>query len=139
MTYYPDLSRYSYDQSSRDMLNVGWLSAEHRYRKGLVDERVVEALSILCASYENQMRGVHHCEFCDADRPFVFGGPAGDTKVLLGSAEIRVEGESGTCYAAPNLVLHYITEHQYCPPEEFCQAAVRAAGLEATEELTLVE
>ncbi|GAA0494323.1 hypothetical protein [Streptomyces olivaceiscleroticus] len=139
MTYYPDLSRYSYDQSSRDMLNVGWLSAEHGYRKGLVDERVVEALSILCASYENQMRGIHHCEFCDADRPFVFGGPAGDTKVLLGSAEIRVEGENGTCYAAPNLVLHYITEHQYCLPEEFCQAAVRAAKFEAAEELTLVE
>ncbi len=139
MTYYPDLSPYSYDQSPRDMLNVGWLSAAHRYSKGLVDERVVDALKVLCVTYENQMRGIHHCEFCDAGRPFVFGGPAGDTKVLLGSAEIRITGADGICYAAPNLVLHYILEHQYCPPEEFCQAAVRAVGLEATDELTLVE
>ncbi|MEV5440137.1 hypothetical protein AB0K80_29640 [Streptomyces sp. NPDC052682] len=139
MTYYPDLSPYSYDESSREMLNVGWLSPEHDYTRGVVDERVVEALKILCAAYENQMRGIHHCEFCDADRPFVFGGTTGDTKVLLGSAEIRVEGADGTCYAAPDLVLHYITGHHYCPPEEFCQAAVRAAGLGTVSELTLAE
>ncbi|MER6101491.1 hypothetical protein ABT115_03870 [Streptomyces sp. NPDC001832] len=139
MTYYPDLSPYSYDQSSRDMLNVGWLSIQHQYVKGLVDERVLDALKVLSSAYENQMRGIHHCEFCDADRPFVFGGPTGEAKVWLGSAEIRVEGADGTCYAAPDLVIHYITEHWYCPPEEFCQAAVRAAGFEGVDELTLAE
>lgn len=54
-------------------------------------------------------------------------------------AEIRAEGEDGACYAAPDLVIHYIAEHRYCPPEEFCQAAVRAAGFEAVEVLTLAE
>ncbi|MGW3958083.1 DUF7919 family protein [Streptomyces sp. NPDC004752] len=126
MAYYPDLSPYSYDQSSRDMVNVGWLSTQHPYPKGIVDERVVTALKVLSIAYENQMRGIHSCEFCDGDRTFVFDGPTGETEAWLGSAEIRVEGVDGTCYAAPNLVIHYITEHHYCPPEEFCQAAVRA-------------
>jgi len=111
VTYYPDLSPYSYCQSPRDMLNVGWLSAQHPYPKGLVDERVLDALKVLAFAYENQMRGFHHCDLCSADRPFFFGGPAGDAKVWLGSAEIFVEGADGTCYAAPDLVIHYITEH----------------------------
>ncbi|MCH0561409.1 hypothetical protein [Streptomyces sp. MUM 16J] len=139
MTYYPDMSPYSYDETCRDMLNVGWLASNHGYTKGLVDDRVVEALKILGIAYENQMRGIHHCEFCDAGRPFYLAGPDGETKVLLGSAEIRAVGGDGICYAAPNLILHYIVEHQYCPPEEFCQAAVRTAGLKASEELSVVE
>ncbi|MEU2909365.1 DUF7919 family protein [Streptomyces massasporeus] len=139
MTYYRDLSPYSYDESARDMLNVGWLAREHSYPSGVVDERVVSALKILSATYDNQMRGIHHCEFCDTDRPFVLGGPGMDTDVWLGSAEIRVEGVDGTLYAAPNLVIHYITEHHYCPPEEFCRAALKAAGMDTAGQLTLVD
>lgn len=139
MTHYPDLSPYSYYPSSRDMLNVGWLSADHEYVNGIVDDRVVDALKILCATYENQMRGIHQCEFCGVWGPWISGGPDGETEIMLGSAEIRVTGEDGTCYTAPNLILHYIVEHQYCPPEEFCQAVVRTVGLESSEELTVVE
>ncbi|GAA2284924.1 hypothetical protein GCM10010415_63560 [Streptomyces atrovirens] len=139
MTYYPDLTRYSYDESDQEMLNVGWLAPEHDYRTGVVDERVVDALKVLSAAYDNQMRGIHHCEFCDVDRPVVLGGPAMDTEVWLGSAEIRVRGADGTLYAAPNLVIHYMTEHHYCPPEEFCRAATRTAGIETAGELTLAD
>ncbi|GGY97634.1 DUF7919 family protein [Streptomyces poonensis] len=139
MTHYPDLTRYSYDESDQEMLNVGWLAPDHSYCTGVVDERVVTALKVLSASYDNQMRGVHHCEFCDTDRPVVLGGPAMDTEVWLGSAEIRVRGADGTLYAAPNLVIHYITQHQYCPPEEFCRAAVGTAGIETAGALTLAE
>ncbi|WP_405680550.1 hypothetical protein [Streptomyces sp. NBC_01238] len=139
MTQCPNLTRYSYDESDREILNVGWLAPEHDYRTGIVDERVVDALRVLSADYDNQMRGVHHCEFCDADRPFVLGSPAMDTEVWLGSAEIRVRGADGTLYTAPNLVIHYITEHQYCPPEEFCRAAARTVGIETAGQLTLAD
>ncbi|MEE1938026.1 hypothetical protein V1L54_01090 [Streptomyces sp. TRM 70361] len=138
MAYYPDLAPYSYDESDREMLNAGWLAPEHDYCKGIVDERVVHASRVLNAAYDNQTRGVHHCEFCDADRPFVLGGTTGDTKVRLGSTEIRVRGNN-TIYAAPDLTTHYITEHQYRPPEEFCRAAAKAAGIETAGQLTLSE
>jgi hypothetical protein len=139
MTYYRDLTRYAYDPhdaSGQEMLNVGWLAPGHGHRTGIVDERVVDALRVLGLGYDNQMRGVHPCGFCDTGRPVVLGGPALDTEVWLGSAEIRVRGADGTLYTAPNLVIHYITEHRYCPPEEFCRAAVRTAGIETSGPLT---
>ncbi|GAA4964688.1 hypothetical protein GCM10023238_35370 [Streptomyces heliomycini] len=90
MTYYPDLTRYSYDESDQEMLNVGWLAPEHGYRTGVVDERVVDALKILSAAYDNQMRGVHHCEFCGIDRPVVLGGPRRGHRGVA-----RIGGDSG--------------------------------------------
>ncbi|WP_371100015.1 hypothetical protein [Streptomyces sp. PU_AKi4] len=139
MTPHPDLARYAYDESDQDMLNVGWLASERGHRTEIVDERVLDVLKILSAAYDNQMRDFHLCRFCDICRPVVLGGPAGNTEVWLGSAEIRVQGADGTHYAAPNLVIHYIAEHRYCPPEEFCRAAVRTAGIEAAGELTLAD
>ncbi|GGW36600.1 DUF7919 family protein [Streptomyces griseoloalbus] len=139
MTYYRDLTRHAYaphDESDGEMLNVGWPAPGHGCRTGIVDERVVEALSVLSAGYDNQMRGIHPCGFCDTDRPVVLGGPALETEVWLGSAEIRVRGADGTLHTAPNLVIHYITRHRYCPPEEFCRAAVRTAGIDTSGQLT---
>ncbi|WP_405683310.1 hypothetical protein [Streptomyces sp. NBC_00057] len=65
--------------------------------------------------------------------------PAMDTEVWLGSAEIRVRGADGTLCTAPNLVIHYITEHQYCPPEEFCRAVARTVGIETAGQLPLAD
>ncbi|MFJ2738124.1 hypothetical protein ACIO3O_00495 [Streptomyces sp. NPDC087440] len=139
MAYFPDLSPYTYEPSERHMVNVGWLSGRHRYPKGLVADVVVNALKVLCARPENQMRGYHQCEFCRALAPSVLGGDSGTNEVFLGSAEVHVEGAEGVVYAAPTLVLHYILEHQYCPPRKFCEAAVRQAGLGAGDELTVLE
>ncbi|MEW2485482.1 hypothetical protein [Streptomyces sp. NPDC048411] len=133
------MTTYVYDTSDQAMLNVGWLAPDYAYRTGIVDDRVIDALKVLSGAYENQMRGFHYCEFCDADRIWIPDGPGGEARVWLGSAEIRVEGEDGTLYASPNLIIHYITEHRYCPPEEFCRAAVRTAGIETTGPLTVVE
>jgi len=42
----------------------------------------------------------------------------------LGFSNVFVPGE-GRLYVAPSLILHYIAEHGYAPPQEF-QAAVLA-------------
>ena len=39
--------------------------------------------------------------------------------MLLGSAEIRVFGQNGKIYAAPNLIYHYMKDCGYLPPQEF--------------------
>ncbi|MFI5700629.1 hypothetical protein ACIA78_11345 [Streptomyces xanthochromogenes] len=139
MTYFPDLSPYTYEPSERGTVNVGWLSSRHEYQKGLVADVVVDALKVLCAHPENQMRGYHRCDFCQALGPSVPGGDRGPKELFLGSAEVHVEGTDGIVYAAPTLVLHYIMEHQYCPPREFCEAAVHQAGLGVDDELTAPE
>jgi hypothetical protein len=43
--------------------------------------------------------------------------------MLHGSAEFRVKGRS-VAYAAPQLLVHYVAEHGYLPPDEFCVAAM---------------
>ncbi|WP_444545366.1 DUF7919 family protein [Streptomyces capillispiralis] len=44
-----------------------------------------------------------------------------------------------TLHAAPNLVIHHMTAHHYCPPEEFCRAVARTAGIATARELTPAE
>jgi len=38
--------------------------------------------------------------------------------------EIRVDGH-GVNYAAPTLIVHYIENHKYRPPDEFIEAVIR--------------
>ena len=64
----------------------------------------------------NQMRGFHYCELCDQEEIVI--ASAGRRR-LLGSAEIWVTGPDGVVYAAPDLVIHYIREHEYLPPTQF--------------------
>jgi len=48
--------------------------------------------------------------------------PDSGERIELGYAEIRVFGERGRIYAAPNLLYHYVIVHHYKPPEEFVHA-----------------
>jgi len=46
--------------------------------------------------------------------------------IRLGFAEIRVLSEDGkTSYAAPNIIYHYILEHEYKPPTKFIEAVLK--------------
>ncbi|MDE6313851.1 MAG: hypothetical protein K2M46_09595 [Lachnospiraceae bacterium] len=42
----------------------------------------------------------------------------------VGFYEIRVFGENNVTYAAPSMIYHYITHHNYLPPEEFIKAVL---------------
>lgn len=46
------------------------------------------------------------------------------TTLLLGSAEIRVPSRLGVVYAAPDMIYHYIKDHDYVPPQEFIDAVL---------------
>jgi hypothetical protein len=45
-----------------------------------------------------------------------------------GNGEIHVRGPSGAVYCAPALILHYVAEHQYQPPQEFVAAVIFQRG-----------
>ncbi len=48
--------------------------------------------------------------------------PDSGDRIDLGYAEIRVFGQRGKIYAAPNMLYHYVTVHHYKPPDSFVQA-----------------
>ena len=133
MTYFPDLSLYSYQSSymASGLLNIGWLSSDYPFSKAVPSREFVDRLHLFCEVSFVQTRGLHLCDFC-------LGQQHGEiiitsSGLLLGGAEIRVLDESGVIYCAPNLVYHYVQEHHYSPPIEF-EKAVMSCPLPSTAE-----
>ncbi|MFJ3513461.1 MULTISPECIES: hypothetical protein [unclassified Streptomyces] len=126
MTYYRDLSKYTYSASTIPDLNVGWLSRWRPFAEGVVDSEVVEILALQVRMPRNQMRGSYPCYFCSTLRA---RGVATSVEISgvehqLGSAEIHAVSRSGKVFSAPNLIYHYIDRHGYRPPDEFIQAII---------------
>ncbi|MFB8242828.1 hypothetical protein ACFC58_40465 [Kitasatospora purpeofusca] len=123
MTYYPDGSPYVYRAPTEGMVNIGWLDRAHEYQRGEVPEEVVDGLLRLITEPDNQTRGLHECHFCGVIFLMVDNPHAKNGASLMGSAEIHVRGSSDdTVFAAPTLVIHYVLEHGYRPPDEFLDA-----------------
>ncbi len=128
--YFEDFSPYQYGGAiDPGVLNVGWLDADHPFEIGEVDESLVARLVRLANSNtRNVYRGWHNCELCRVESPIVLPCPeAPNGKVGLGHSEILVPAPGGVAYAAPTLVIHYISNHQYKPPAEFVTAVNRIA------------
>jgi len=121
MTYYVDLSLYEFldDVSTVKALNIGWLNGQIDYPKGETTSEFQARLWHFCrVGVVNPTRGWHDCELCV---PEPFNPRVGNRLKPFGSAEIRVF--HGTkVYAAPDLIHHYATVHEYNPPEEFIEA-----------------
>lgn len=109
-------------------LNVGWLGPEVEFPQGEPPEEFVPALTELCARHScNRMRGWQRCQLehpaGETEHPLRFDYDA--KRVAMGDAEVRVTSQDGRLLIAPNLVLHYVTEHKYLPPREFIESVIR--------------
>jgi hypothetical protein len=126
VTWFADLTPYTYlrtEPTNPPTLNVGWLAHGRDFAKGNVPQRFVTRIQELCKyARTQQTRGLHPCELCPDEIPW-------DDSSRLSSAEIRAVGDDGTRYAAPTLILHYVTAHGYAPPEAFIAALLRMQGL----------
>jgi hypothetical protein len=127
MTYFPDGTDYSYSlpASVPGVINIGWLSPAHEHPKGAVAPHEVAALrACACLCRAHLTRGIHVCEFCGRQGLSV---DCAGKATPLGCAEIWVQ-DGARVYAAPDLVLHYVEEHGYRPPDAFLSAVGRAAS-----------
>lgn len=124
MTYYPDLSEYSYLPDRLPAVNVGWLDGRHPFDTcDLALDIRNRIREIVAVEPVNRTRGFHVCDLCPTagNRPPIIIEWQGQTREL-GSAEIRVPSRSGRTYACPDLIIHYVDVHHYCPPDEFLRA-----------------
>jgi hypothetical protein len=118
MTYHQDLSR-NVSEPRGSALNVGWLDEHHAFPIRPPTERHLDLLWAHCSVLVLPTRGFHDCPFCaEQRRSLVRAGK----RLRLGSAELRVFGNEGDVFAAPNLIFHYVAEHHYAPPPEFLRA-----------------
>ena len=110
MAYFDDLSICTYSDPEGTDLAVGWLSKDNPFPTGktsyifrlnlawIVEHRLI-----------NQTKGFHTCDMC------------GESK---GSSEIRITGKDGKIYASPSMIVHYVDDHFYKPPQEFIDAVL---------------
>lgn len=120
MTWFADLTEYRYldgQDPKKPALNIGWLERGHPFPSGDVPKPFIERLDVLCShGLTMATRGRHDCDLCvvrDEEEP------------VWGSAEVRAVGSDGTRFAAPTLILHYVTVHRYRPPDAFIAAVLR--------------
>jgi hypothetical protein len=132
MAYYLDLSPDEHYPGQSHMLNVGWLSRDRPFARGPVPLAFADELRRMASEPVEITRGCHVCEFCEPPGDII----AAEPRYLevwemfrCGNGEIHVRGESSVVYCAPELVVHYVSEHQYRPPEEFIAAVLYQRGL----------
>jgi hypothetical protein len=135
MSYFEDLTPYTYYHSGiRDnTVNIGWLDIDYPYQRGEAPVEFSDKLWDFVKISLFRMRGFHICNLCPENElsPLVIHKDGVDLK--LGNDEIRVLGEAGKIYAAPNLIYHYVTEHEYQPPAEFIQAVLNGPDPDSEE------
>ena len=113
-------------------LAVGWLTQKHPFATGKVPGKFLARL-VLHSQPQHRVFAVptpQRCRLC------------GETVMLsdgdrLGSAELRIIGET-EIYATPDLIYHYVTEHNYLPPDEFIDAVLHGADPGSLEHRALL-
>jgi hypothetical protein len=115
----PDLSPHG---DSPRRLNVGWLENGHPFPQGKVPDKFAERLFRMCLK-SRKTRGFHLCPFCpQSPKAKTYSHKGKD--ISFGSGEIAVRGKHWKTYVAPDLIYHYVVEHQYKPPDEFIEAVL---------------
>ncbi|MGX4583181.1 ankyrin repeat domain-containing protein [Paenibacillus chitinolyticus] len=116
--YYKDLTYYSLHHFENAQ-NIGWINGVNDYNKGSVSSHFIENLRLYTIKPFNEIRGNMNCSLC-SDNSLDANG-----FTTLGLSEIRVISKDGkNKYASPSMIIHSITEHHYCPPEDFIRAVI---------------
>lgn len=121
--YFADLSPYTFLDHPPDenVVNVGWLDNQHSFPTGRLDSRLLDLLFSLCLKPVRQTRGFHQCLLCPT-RELGYLVQYGGKQRRLGSAEIRLTGSDDVVFASPDMIFHYIRDHDYMPPGAFVKA-----------------
>ncbi|WP_238015346.1 hypothetical protein KZZ52_01550 [Dactylosporangium sp. AC04546] len=117
---YLDLSPYTYYKFPLGMRNIGWLGGTHGLQSAdapAMTNADLERLRATSRNLSSVMLGRHQCEWCPSHT------------ASEGNGEYHYYAPDGEVYAAPAMIVHYVEEHGYRPPEVFLES------LRVTEEL----
>jgi hypothetical protein len=114
--YFPDLGTECMLDKGPYVRAVGWLSSDHPFTTGDVPREFLNALKehLRDPWQPSAYAGRHDCEFCPPNRKGCFDD---------GVRNLWIPGD-GVLYIAPEMIVHYIETHGYCPPEEFMEAVL---------------
>ncbi|WP_456106203.1 DUF7919 family protein [Pyxidicoccus xibeiensis] len=111
--YFADMSEQCQVGAGPGVRSVGWLDVAHEFPTGSVAPEYIEALKrhVRTAWAPVALAGPHFCQFC----------PKG---VRTGAARNVWIPSAEHLFIAPEMVVHYITAHGYCPPAPFLDAVL---------------
>lgn len=133
---YPDFSAYRKPPRGPEVIRMGWISKRFHERAMALTSELQLAMeklrNLICLSF-NRNRLVHsdfttggirgpslRCPVCYTGTPVV---DCQGSSVKINAFEIWIP--SATCvYASPGLILHYVEDHGYIPPQEFLNAII---------------
>lgn len=125
MAVYKDFSEYQLDNKKmQNVINIGWLGEKGSFPQGDASDEFLVNLWEYYKCPVFSTRNIYQNEKLDGYWRFftaIFNG----REIGLGNSEVRVlDKERGVIYASPNLLIHYIVNHHYCPPEEYIKAVI---------------
>lgn len=150
MAHYADLSPCDYFRFDTEgkLLAVGWLEPDQPYTTGKVDQEFLDALAAMLSDPWRvfTFRGLHDCQCRQFPRkPKGFRSSDYDGRVESGNLTARsgflnlfVPGKR-CVYVAPELIMHYIRVHEYCPPKKFQEAVLACPNMLSTEYLQAIQ
>ncbi|SDI64253.1 hypothetical protein SAMN05216588_1217 [Pseudomonas flavescens] len=127
---YPDLTSYGHflQRPLSSVSNVGWLGAEYDFSQGEVNQFFLQKLRDAIIGNDffnaqvNRTRSTSPCPLCGCSEIEVNNDHG---REFLGAAELWIPAiKEGFYYAAPTLIMHYVSKHLYLPPLEFIEALV---------------
>lgn len=114
-----------------EIRNVGWLDKNHPFKTGDVDPKFLEKLEKLifnsyrgsCSIFVNKLRGSYECLVCGEDKLTISNG---QKEFTLGSSELWIPDSrvKGHYFATFGLIIHYVKDHHYQPPQEFIDSVL---------------
>jgi hypothetical protein len=113
------------DGQPRHAHSVGWLDDIHAFDVAVPSvQPLLKLMPLIWRCRALQTRGIEPCPLClkegrpDPERLVSFASPERGVTVL-GSAELWIPAPSGDVWVGPDLLVHYVAEHGYAPPNEF--------------------
>ena len=132
MTWYADLAECDYFPRCHPsfLRAVGWLEPGNVYTRWTVDPHVLAKLTDLLRHPWQPCHpmGFHHCDLC----------PRELSEHKVGVNNLFIPGD-GFLYVCPELIPHYINDHQYSPATEFCEAVMACPPMNSRTYLRVVE
>jgi hypothetical protein len=122
--YYPDLATECQLGQSLHVRAIGWLERGQECKRGSIPSNFFDALAKQLESAWQPVSacGSHYCDLCDS--------PTYPAHTAAGSRNLFIPTDTHL-FIAPELVLHYITHHQYQPPQQFIDAVISCPAQES--------
>ena len=133
--YFKDHTYYNYyvNKPLEMIINIGWLSYEHFYEMGETEPEFIEKLTEIIINdyfYDykfNRIRCNSSCKLCKESilQPYVDKKRNALMDMPLGFCELLIPSQvNNQYYASPGLILHYIRDHYYKPPQEYIDSVM---------------